>query len=100
MQGLLKGVIVQLNLSNSSKKSDSFENNVFDNNEFLQLKSNDVEYFDSVIEEERSIIIIKRYIFYKNVYVFVNRLKDVATNKDNEKIRKTLSTCFRNKVFI
>ena len=43
---------------------------------------------------------MRRYIFYKNVYTFVNRLKDVIVNKDNEKVRRALSICFRNETFI
>ena len=72
----------------------SFKNDVFDDNEFSQLKSNDIEYFDSVIEGEESIVIIKRYIFFKNVYVFVNFIKDVIVNKDNEKNSKSLINLF------
>ena len=43
---------------------------------------------------------MKRHIFYKNVYAFVNHLKNVTVNKNNEKIREALSIYFRNKVFI
>ena len=97
---MLRDVIVQSNPSGLSKELDSFKNNVFDDNGFSQLKSNDVEYFDSVIEEKKSVIIIKHHIFYKNVYTFVNYLKNVAINKGNEKIRKVLSTYFRNEILI
>ena len=91
---MLRNVIAQSNSPNSSKESNPLENDAFDDNEFSQLKSDDVDYFDSAIEEEGPVIIIKRHIFYKNVYAFVNRLKDIIINKDNEKIRKALSICF------
>ena len=59
------------------------------------LKSDNIDYFDSTCEEEGLVVTISRYIFYKNVYAFVDRLKDFAIIKSNEKIRDALSTCFR-----
>ena len=43
---------------------------------------------------------MRRYIFYKNVYVFINRLKNIAVNKGNDKIREILSIYFRGEAFI
>ena len=97
---MLKDVIAQLNSPGFSKELDPPKNDIFDDNESSQLKSDDIEYFDPAIKEKGSVIIIKRHIFYKDVYVFMNRLKDVTVNKDNEKIRKALLTYFRNETLI
>ena len=51
-------------------------NDAFGGNGSSQLKSDDVGYFDSTTEGEGPIVTVRRYIFYKNVYAFVNRLKD------------------------
>ena len=47
---------------------------------------NNVKYFDFTYKEKKSIINIKRYIFYKNIYIFINRLKDFAVIKNNKKV--------------
>ena len=65
-----------------------------------QLKFNDIEFFDFVFKGEGFVINLNRYIFYKNVYIFVNRLKNIVIIKNNNKIREVLSTCFRGEILI
>ena len=84
----------QLSSSESSNNRDLVEiDNISEEND--ALKSNNIDYFDSACEREDSIVIVSRYIFYKNVYAFVDRLKDFAIIKNNKKMRDALSTCFR-----
>ena len=64
------------------------------------LKFDNIDYFDSTCEEEDLVVTISRYIFYKNIYTFVDRLKDFVIIKNNEKIRDALSACFRGEALI
>lgn len=65
-----------------------------------QLKSDDVGFFDPAMEGEGPIVTVGRYTFYKDVYAFVDRLKDIAAIKRNDKVREALPTCFRDETFI
>ena len=62
------------------KQSSSFQNS---KNNIEKIKSSKnrivkkVEFFDLTIDELKSIVNLSKYVFYKNVYVFVNRLKNV-----------------------
>ena len=42
------------------------------------MKLEEVEFFDLEYEDIRSIINADKYIFYKDIYVFVDRLKNIA----------------------
>lgn len=39
-------------------------------------------------------------MFYKNIYAFVNKFKDVNFIRDENKFRFIISQCFRNNTFI
>ena len=82
MQGLLRNVNAQSDSPGPSGPPGNDAVGVGANG-FAQLRSDDVGYFDPSIEGEGAIVIVKRHIFYKNVYVFVNRLKNVVGNKNN-----------------
>ena len=71
--------------SSSSKSSNNRDLVKVDNlsEENNALKSNNINYFNSIYKREDSIVIISRYIFYKNVYTFVDYLKDFAIIKNN-----------------
>jgi hypothetical protein len=43
---------------------------------------------------------MSRHVFYKNIYAFVNRLKDMTNIRDDDKLRTILSQCFRKTAFI
>ena len=59
------------------------------------LKADDVGYFDPACEGEGPVVSVGRHMFYKDIYAFVDRLKDLASIKGDEKIREILPTCFR-----
>lgn len=70
----------KLNLSNN----DDFNENK--NDTLSQLKFDDIKFFDFIFKDEELVINSDRHIFYKNVYVFINRLKNIIIIKNNEKI--------------
>ena len=52
------------------------------------------------MKEEKSLIIVKRYTFYKDIYAFMNRLKNIATIKGSDKVYEALLTYFRGEALI
>ena len=100
LQDLFRNINTQSESPDPPEISKSSEIDAVGGNENIQLKSDDVKYFDSAIEEEESVVTIKRYTFYKNIYIFINRLKNVAVSKSNNKVRETFSICFHDEAFI
>ena len=93
----------QLDSFNSFSNRDFAKNNdLIETNNILKI--NDVEFFDSFYENliniNFSVVNIKRYIFYRDVYTFEDRLKNLVYLKDKNKVREVLSTCFRESVLI
>jgi hypothetical protein len=60
----------------------------------------EIDFFDSNVESDDSVVNAKRHVFYKNVYVFVNRLKNMINIWENDKLRIVLSQCFRDATLI
>jgi hypothetical protein len=58
--------------------------------------TDEIEFFDSDVDEDDSIINVDRHVFYKNIYVFVDRLKNMIKIRDDDKLRTILSQCFRD----
>ena len=58
---------------------------------FIRLIKN-IDYFDSIIKnvENRFVINVNRYIFYRNVYVFETRLKKFVKKSFDDKIRELI----------
>ena len=91
--------ILRTNIFESSFDSSNFfnsfndDNNDNDNNK--KWKSNDIEYFDSKfkksINTSNSIVNFDRHIFYQNVYVFVDYLKNLISLRDKNKFRIVIS---------
>ena len=98
---VLKSFFDSSNFFNSLKNENNVDN---DNNNNEKWKSNDIEYFDSKFEESintsNSIVNLNRHIFYRDVYVFVNRLKNLTSLRDENKFRIVISQCFRNTILI
>ena len=59
-----------------------------------------VEFFDSTADDFEFVINLKKHVFYRNVYAFVNRLKNVSFIRKEDKLRVVIFQCFRNIVFI
>ena len=73
-----------------------------------QLKADDVGFFDPSYEDpkesnsknENPVINAGRHVFYRDVYAFVDRLKDLVHLKGEDKVREVLPTCFRGSALI
>ena len=89
------------NFFNSSKNENNIDN---DNNNNEKWKSNDIEYFDSRFEKltntSNLIVNSNRYIFYRDIYVFVDRLKNLTSLRDENKFRIVISQCFHDTILI
>ena len=69
------------------------------------LKVENIDYFDSKYQENKLssnqydvnslTVSVDRHVFYRDVYVFVNRLKNMMISKSENKIKKVISTCLR-----
>ncbi len=58
----------------------------------------DVEFFDSQLNssyDQDDVVQIKRDLYYKNVYLFVERVKNAVIMSETETVRTNLSTCLR-----
>jgi hypothetical protein len=62
--------------------------------------ANEIEYFDSRLDEDESVVNVDRHVFYRDIYAFVNRLKNMMNLRNEEKLRAILSQCFRRSAFI
>ena len=67
-----------------------------------KLKIENVDFFDSIQKKKnKSFIIIvhsNKHVFYKNVYVFVERLQDMIKQYDEKIIENFVIECLRNDV--
>ena len=65
--------------------------------------SKNIEYFDSNYEDsfEKNffIIIFDKHIFYRDVFIFIDRLKNVKKNFSRFKIKKYIVDCLKNIAF-
>ena len=59
------------------------------------LKADDIGFFDPAHEGEGPVVSVGRYSFYKDIYAFVDRIKDLVELKGEDKVREVLPTCFR-----
>ena len=59
------------------------------------LKPEDVGYFDPEVEADGGITTVGKHIFYKDVYAFADRLRDLAAIKGLEKVQEVWTTCLR-----
>jgi hypothetical protein len=60
----------------------------------------EIEFFDSNVDEDDSVINVDRHVFYKDIYVFVDKLKNMIIIRDDDKLRTVLSQCFRDAFLI
>ena len=61
------------------------------------FKAENVGYFDPELDEEDTNLVINvgKYVFYKNVYAFVNRFKNLAATYGKKAIKKIFFTCLK-----
>ena len=75
-----------------------------ENDDSQNWKLDDIEYFDSEYEgsanTSSSIVNVDKHVFYRDVYAFVDRLKNMASLRDEQKLRTMISQCLREFVLI
>ena len=65
------------------------------NNINLNCITEQVEFFDSKMKKFESVFNVKKHIFYKNIYAFIDELKNVIVVKKTKIVRLTISQCLR-----
>ena len=87
----------------------SFDDNLPDDNnnenedrETQNWKSDEVNFFNPEYENVNNIFIINvdKHVFYRNVYVFIDRLKNVAFFRDEDKLRMMILQYLQKSVLI
>ena len=71
---------------------------------FSQLCFEEVDYFDFEYEKEKDkhsvVINADKYVYYKNVYIFVNRLRNLITQYNEITIKKVIVSILRDFVLM
>ena len=74
------------------------------NNNNNNWKTKNVDFFKSNAKKNKFddvfIVIVKKHVCYVDVYVFINRLKNLIFFRDDDKLRTILSQCLQNVVLI
>ena len=77
-----------------------------DDNQSRQFKTTkNINYFDFNYKDVDNvfIVIFDKHVFYQNIYVFVNKLKNLiklSMIDAAERVRQLIFSCFRDEVFI
>ena len=86
--------------TNASAQTSQQLSDVFDHRQTKDWFVEKIEFFDSIAESIDSIINVEKHIFYRDVYAFTDRLKDMTTLKNDIKLRTVISQCLRESTFI
>ena len=76
--------------------------NVDDEKSILKIFEN-IDYFDSRRENEKNtkiIVNVDRHVYYKNVFVFIDRLKNFEKKSFDHRVREFIVECLREDVII
>ena len=65
-----------------------------------QWNAEQIGFFDPDYESNGPVVNSGKYVFYKDVYVFIDRLKDMAPLRGEDKLRTVLLQCFRGTALI
>lgn len=52
-------------------------------------------FFDFIAEKSESVINLEKYVFYRDVYTFVDRFRNVNFVREKNKFRSIISQCLR-----
>ena len=68
----------------------------------IQFTTKNIGYFDFELDEKGTnlIINISKYVFYKNVYAFVNRFKNLAATYEKKAIKKVFFTYLKKAAYM
>ncbi len=64
----------------------------------FSFRTSDVEFFDSQLDlsyDSSDVVQVNRDLYYRNVYLFVKRVKNVVIMSDVDAVRTNLSTCLK-----
>ena len=64
--------------------------------------SEDIGFFDPRREDDKNrdvIVNVDRHIYYKNVFVFIDRLKDLEKSSSDHRVRELVAECLRGDAF-
>ena len=59
-----------------------------------------IKFFDFTVDDLKSVVNLNKHVFYKNIYAFVNYLKNVNSVLDKNKLKLITSQCLQNSVLI
>ena len=61
-----------------------------------------MKYFDFIFDDDKNNVIVNfnRYIYYRNVFVFVNKLKNLKKISSNNRIREFVILCLCDDILI
>ena len=84
--------------SNISANPESQE--TFDQRHFKNWSIEKIDFFDSAIEEIESLINVEKHVFYRDVYAFTDRLRNMIVIKEKHKLKTVLLQCLRKSALI
>ena len=73
-----------------------------DDDKSILKNSKNIDFFDSRRENDKNknvIVNVDRHIYYKNVFVFIDRLKNLKKNSFDHKVRELVVECLRDDAF-
>ena len=66
------------------------------------MRAEEVGYFDPEHQQEQGngpVVNAGKHVFYRDVYIFVDRLKDLAATRPND-VKRVITACFRGSVLM
>ena len=85
----------QSNISANSKFQKTF-----DQRHFKNWSIEKIDFFDFATEKIESLINVEKHVFYRNVYAFTDRLRNIIVIKRKHKLKTVLFQCLRKFVLI
>jgi hypothetical protein len=75
------------------------------NNRAKRWNSDEIEFFDLNFDEKstftnEAVLHVNKYIYYKNVHVFVKTIKKMIIMLEFKMLKKNLSSCLRESVLM
>ena len=83
--------------------SKNFVDDVNVANEKSIIKSiENIEYFNFIFENDKNDVIVNfdRHVYYRDVFVFVDKLKNLKKDSSNNRICEFVISCLRDDVFV
>ena len=68
----------------------------------INIKVDDVGYFNLDYDDSSNALVVNagRYVFYRDIFTFVDRFKDLSKIYNKNKIKALVLACFRGGAFI